>query len=47
MKIINGLRINVKQLRGDVVIKTILRQMRKTFINEFNKKIEFVQNKRY
>jgi hypothetical protein len=46
-KKMNGLEIGVKNCRGDVVLKTILRTMRKTYLEEFNKTTKYIKTKRY
>jgi hypothetical protein len=46
-KSINGLSIQLSKLRGDVVLKAILRHMRKGYLEEFNKSTNYIKNKRY
>jgi hypothetical protein len=44
---ISGNFIRLKTYRGDVVLKTILRLMRKTYLDDFNKVTHFIKSKRY
>jgi len=46
-KRINGKVIEVSNCRGDVVLKTILRTMRKTYLNDFNQRTKYIKTKRY
>ncbi len=47
IKKINGLPIQLTKMRGDVVLKSILRNMRRTYIDDFNKTTKYIQNKRF
>jgi hypothetical protein len=43
----NGKLINLSVYRADVVLKTILRQMRKTYLDEFNESTNFAKSYRF
>jgi hypothetical protein len=46
-KIINGLPIELTKLRGDVVLKTILRYLRRLYLEDFKKTTKYIKSKRY
>jgi hypothetical protein len=46
IKTINGLPIELSKLRGDVVLKTILRNMRKLYIDLFKKNTPYIRKRR-
>jgi hypothetical protein len=44
---IDGSPIMLTTLRADVVLKTILRLLRKTLLNEFNHRTNYIKRKRH
>ena len=45
IQMINGVAIKLNNNRGDVILKTILRCMRKHYLEEFNKVTGFIKSK--